>query len=271
MNTTIFTVAYDKDLEFLKYNLKSINKFCEGFYKNIVLLDNNNSERTADYLEKIGQPYFIDDEASLVNKGYVRQQYIKLIADRYMPENCDFICHVDCDGIFINQQCASDYFKNGKPIILKNSYKNIYNILRRKREPKRAERDVAAFNVWQETTSAFVGFDVEYEYMQLNPFIYPIGVQTRVREYLEKIHSKPLIDIIKNQDILSEYNIIGAYCEKFEKEKFHWVDREDQEDFSELVKKRRSLFGQYSNRELDQPDRYVDLSKKNNIISNLFD
>ena len=272
MNTTIFTVAYDNDLEFLKYNLKSINKFCEGYHKNIVLLDDhyNDCKETIDYLEEIGQVYFINNEAQLIEKGYVRQQYIKLIADKYMPEKCDFICHVDCDGIFIKKQRPSDYFENGKPIILKYSYSNIYEKLREKREPERAEKDVMAFNVWQKTTSKLMGFDVEYEYMQSNPFIYPIEVQKRVREYLEKIHSKPLIDIIKNEHIISEFNIIGAYCEKFEKEKFYWIERDGNKEFKDLVKKRRSLFGQYSNRKLEQPERYVDLSKKNNIISSLF-
>mgnify|MGYP002635057661 CR=1 FL=1 len=268
MKTTIFTVAYDNDLQFLKYNLKSIKKFCEGYHKNIVLLDDhyNDCKETIDYLEEIGQPYFIDNEAKFIKKGYVRQQYIKFQADKYMPENCDYVCWVDCDNIFTKKHTPDVYFNNEKPVILKYSYKNIYKKLREKREPERAERDVAAFNVWQETTSELIGFDVQYEYMQSMPFVYPTATQKRFREYLEDLHKMSLLDIMKDRDIMADANVIGAYCERYEKDKFHFIDRNNENEFKEFIQKRRSFFDHYSNREFGQPERYIDLSKEDNIL-----
>ena len=162
MNVSIITVAYDKDLEFLKYNLKSINKFCKGFYKNIVVIDNHNNdcEKTESYLREIGQPYFVNKEAKFVKSGYVRQQYIKFMADKYMPENCDYIAWVDCDNIFIKNQPPEVYFKNSLPIMVKCKYEDIQNKLKELPKERRIN-DQKAYKVWQETTSELVGFHVE--------------------------------------------------------------------------------------------------------------
>jgi hypothetical protein len=270
MKVTIFTVAYDNDLEFLKYNLKSIDKFCKGYHKNIVLLDRDNScSKTIEYLDSINQPYFVDVHAAQIKNGYVRQQYIKFKADEYMPEGCEYICWVDSDNIFTKKHTPDVYFNNEKPVILKNSYKNIYKKLREEREPERAERDLAAFNVWQETTSELVGFDVQYEYMQSMPFVYPMETQKRFRDYLENLHGMSLLKLIKNQTIMADANVIGAYCERYEKDKFHFIDRNNENEFKEFIQKRRSFFAHYSSRKEGQPERYVDLSKEENILSKL--
>jgi hypothetical protein len=271
VNTSIITIAYDKDLEFLKYNLRSIKKFCKGYINNIVIVDDHNEDcqKTIKYLKKINQPYYIDVEAKIVENGYVRQQYIKFQADKYVPNDCDFICHVDCDSLFKREHDPEVYFKNGKPIILKSSYKSIYERLKKRRSPKKARKDIKALKKWKETTSELVGFNVDYEYMQAMPFVYPVETQKRAREYLEKIHSKSLIDIIKNKKIISEFNILGAYCDKFEKENFFFMDRDECESFKDFIKKRRSFFAQYSSRKISQPERYVDLSEKDNILDKI--
>jgi len=271
MKVTIFTVSYDNDLEFLKYNLKSIRKFCKGYHKNIVLLDGGDScSKTIAYLDSIDQPYFIDTEAVQIKNGYVRQQYIKFKADQYMPESCEYISWVDSDNIFTKKHSPEVYFKDDKPIILKQKYKDIYKKIKN-RKGEESERDINAFRVWQETTSKLIGFEVEYEYMQSMPFVYPVETQKRFRNYLEDLHSMSLLDLIKNQPIMADANVIGAYCEKFEKERFHWVDGTEDEFFNKFIKKRRSFFNHYSSRKYEQPERYIDLSKKDNVVSKIVD
>ena len=70
MKTSIVTITYDKDLEFLKYNLKSIQKFCHGYHENIVVIDDHENDcvETQKYLETIGQKYFINKEAKKIKK-----------------------------------------------------------------------------------------------------------------------------------------------------------------------------------------------------------
>ena len=80
MKTSIITITYDKELEYLKYNLKSIQKFCHGYHENIVVIDDHENDcvETQKYLESIDQKYFINSEAKKIKQGYIRQQYIKL-------------------------------------------------------------------------------------------------------------------------------------------------------------------------------------------------
>lgn len=267
MKVTIFTVSYDDDLEFLKYNLKSIKKFCMGYHKNIVLIDdmNNSCKKTKEYLIEIGQPFFVDKEARKVKRGYVRQQYIKFMSDKYMPEGCEYICWVDSDNIFAKKHCPDVYFKKNKPIILKQKYKDIYRKIKNRRGEE-SERDINAFRVWQETTSKLIGFEVEYEYMQSMPFVYPLETLKRFREYLERLHGKNLLEIMKNIDIMADANLIGAYCEKFEKDLFYWIDGHHDPAFKKFIVERRDFYQHYSSRKKEQPHRYVDLNEENNII-----
>ena len=65
---------------------------------------------------------------------------------------------------------------------------------------------------------------------------------------------------------MADANVIGAYCERYEKDKFHFTDRNNENEFKEFIQKRRSFFDHYSNREFGQPERYIDLSKEDNIL-----
>src|SRR6056300_1613837 len=101
MKISIVTITYDKDLEFLKYNLKSIQKFCHGYHENIVVIDDheNDCSQTQKYLESIGQKYFINKEAKKIKKGYVRQQYMGYYMDNYLDSSTDYVCCLDSDNI----------------------------------------------------------------------------------------------------------------------------------------------------------------------------
>jgi hypothetical protein len=123
MKTSIVTITYDKDLEFLKYNLKSIQKFCKGYHDNVVIIDNHENDcvETQKYLDSVGQKYFVNKEAKQVKKGYVRQQYIKLLSDLYVPSDTDYICHIDADSIFKKEHTPNRFFRNNKPILIKKN------------------------------------------------------------------------------------------------------------------------------------------------------
>ena len=119
MKTSIITVTYDNDLEFLKYNLKSIQKFCKDYHENIVVIDDHENDcvKTQQYLESIDQKYFINSKAKEIKNGYIRQQYIKLFSEQYVSSDVDYICHVDADNIFIEHHTPDVYFKNNLPIL----------------------------------------------------------------------------------------------------------------------------------------------------------
>ena len=256
MKTSIITVTYDKDLEFLKYNLKSIKKFCKGYHENIVVIDDHENDcvETQRYLDSIGQKYFINREAKFIKHGYVRQQYIKLHSHLYVSPASDYICHVDSDSIFTKENKPGEvYFSNNRPIMLMSRWENL---------PEK-------FHIWIEPTADILKFRPVHEYMRVMPLVYPVHVHEGVKNYLEKLHGMSLLDLLRDRDIISEFNVIGAYIYKYHKDKFHWVD--EVLNSKEHVDYRNHLpCVQYSNRPEAQPHRYVDLSHPDNPISQLF-
>jgi len=81
MKISILTVGFDRDLEYLKCNLKSIKKFCQGYHENVVVIDDhaNDCEQTQQYIESIGQKYFINTEAKKIKESYIRQQAKRML------------------------------------------------------------------------------------------------------------------------------------------------------------------------------------------------
>lgn len=272
-NITILTVTYDKDLPYLKYNLKSIEKFCNNYFANIVIVDDHEDDcvETVKYLEEIGQPYVVDTDAKHVRRGYVRQQYMKLLADKHAPAGTEYISHVDSDSIFLQPHDTDLFFIDGKPMLLYSDYQTIYDHIRETRPPEMATRDIKAFQVWQELTSRFVKQPMDLEYMATMPLVYPIEIHRLVREKLEDLHEMSLLNLLKDEPIISEFNLIGAVSDLYFKDYFSWVDKNKDPYFETFIKQIHSIYGHYSSREKEQPLRYVDLSCPDNPISRAID
>mgnify|MGYP003683521627 FL=1 len=265
MKTSIITITYDKDLEYLKYNLKSIKKFCKGYHDNVVIIDDHENDcvETQRYLDSIEQKYFINKEAKQIKKGYVRQQYMKLLGDMYVPNDTDYICHIDSDSIFKKQHTPDRFFRNNKPILVKNNYSKLLPHLQKIGHPTEGVKR------WQDTTSKILNFNVEFEFMFRMPLVYPKNLSKLVRKYIEGINeSAPLVDVLKDLPIMSEYNVMGAYAHQFTHEDFFWIDRWENPELA-VETNYDDIFGHYSSRAIDQPDRYVDLSVKGNELDRI--
>ena len=250
LKTSILIVTYDKDLEFLKYSLKSISKFCRLYNEVVVVIDDHENDcvETKKYLESIGQKYFINKEAKHITRGYIRQQYIKLYSEKYFDEKTDFVCHLDSDNIFNELNSPDVFFKGCKPVIGMQKWAEMPN------------------NNFEESTNKTVGFDVDYNFMRRMPLVYPRCIFKELREFIISSHGD-ITTFLNSMKKFSEYNVIGAYCYKFHKDSFYWVDVvEDEKEWNKFA----VPCVQYSNREKSQPYRYVDISKKGNAIEQIF-
>jgi len=250
MKTSIITVTYDKDLEFLKYNLKSIKKFCQGYHENIIVIDDHNNDctKTRKYLDSIEQKYIVNNEAKHLPIGYIRQQYMKYFMDDYLG-SIDYVCSVDSDNIFNGNNEPSCFFNNGLPVIGMQKWSDM------------------KCHSFRQCANKTLGFDVPYNFMRRMPLVYPLWLFKEVRDYIEKEHSQSFLSYFRNLKHTSEYNILGAYAYKFHRDSFYWVDViDDKEEWKSLA----VPCTQYSNRKKGQPHRYVDLSKKDNVIQQIF-
>jgi hypothetical protein len=269
ISTSIITVAYDKDLEFLKYNLKSIDKFCRGYVNNVIVIDDHEQDcdNTLKYLKSVDQEHYVDIRAKKIKHGYVRQQWMKLFSDKYVPKQAEFILHIDSDSIFSEGHSPDIWFKDGKPIMLRTSYAKIFD------RTLKMGRSIKGIQQWQTLTSEALGFNVNYEYMRGMPLVYPKRLFNEVRRHIARTHGCSLLDYLKDKPTISEYNILGAYAYKYMRDAFYWITEDDNaKEYVDYVHNIKHKYMQhYSSRKKQQPLRYIDLSDPDNPLSNLLD
>lgn len=139
--------------------------------------------------------------------GYVDQQYTKLRANLFVPEDTTHVVHIDSDCILMGK--LSDLFVDEKPLMLKTPWEMI---------------DAQA-SVWRGITAQRIGFDPPFEYMRRMPLIYPISIYSAISDYLfSRLGPWEQWFPTINGRKLSEFNLLGAYADRFMGEQFHWIN-----------------------------------------------
>lgn len=189
MNVDIFIRTYSGDIPWLNYCLKSIYKFGSG-YRNVIVCIPEGQEHYVAHLTSeivVTCPIYTDD--------YVGQQITKLNSFKYT--DADYMLFTDSDCIFTEDFNVQDYFKDGKPIIVKESYESI-----------KEHKDAYAR---KSTIEMYMREPVEFEYMRRQPFLYRRDTLIELSKFYT-----PEEDDRK----LSEFNLIGAYCDSYEHDKY---------------------------------------------------
>lgn len=216
-NFHLVTISYDRDLEWLKYCICSIDRFCKGYSGHTILLDNHKKDciKTKSFLKTIKQ---INTQivygAEGIEHGYVRQQYMKFLCDLYVPRETDWIIHIDSDSVFFEYHTPEIYFdKNeNKPIMLMTTYEE----LKKHGVP------------WQSITEEFMQDTVRYEFMRRMPLIYPKWIFKEIRNWIETTHKQTIGSYLSRMQTFSEYNAIGAYLYKYHRDEYLWIDTRTQ-------------------------------------------
>lgn len=193
----IFYKTYHQDKKWLEYSLRSLTKFVTG-YNNIVILVPINDKR---YFESIVLP----ERATIqyvkeYGTGYLFQQVCKIQAHKYCSS--EFILCSDSDLIFDHPINLQDFIADGKPEILYTSYDKVGDAI-----------------CWKEPTETFIKEPQEFEWMRRNALIYHRSTLEAIEKYEPNLEY-----IIMNSVRFSEYNAIGAYAWKYEREKYNFVN-----------------------------------------------
>jgi|688.fasta_scaffold37157_11 hypothetical protein len=187
--------TYNKDRDWLVYCLKSIKKHNPELGLTVVAPEGHDVGCPATHVPPVHQD------------GYVDQQHTKLRAIAYVPEDATHVIHIDSDCIVIGN--LMDLFIDGKPIMLKTPWHLL-------------DKDALA---WHGVTQHYLGFSPEHEYMRRMPLIYPSRIYNDLTIYLEERHGfmSEWFHKIDGRR-LSEFNLLGAYADRFMPEEFHWID-----------------------------------------------
>jgi hypothetical protein len=262
--TSLVTISFDLDLEYLKYSIQSVRRFCKQYYDYVIILDDhhNDCEKCMSYLDSIGQPFHVNSEAKYIKHGYVRQQYMKFTCTRYIQDT-EYVCFVDSDSIFTKDHTPSIYYdSNNKPYMLHANYEKFVESC--KQHPD--QPDPVSILEWQRLTSNALGIQAKNEYMQLMPLLYSPTLIKQTVDHMEKIHKCSLIEYLSSKPTISEFNILGAYAHHVQPESYHWLDRWDPEQSVFYIQQIRDIFIQGSRKNTPQ---HVDLSDPNNKFNTI--
>lgn len=184
----IMVVSYKKEIEFLKYCLKAIDKYASGFCEVVVCVPEQ-ERGSFDWIRRARVVYFEEQPG----KGMLSHMIMKCRADEICP-TANAIVHLDSDTMLWQNCTPVDFTPNGKCVMVRERYADIKN-------PNRL--------LWQKNVERALGFKPEYETMVRQGNCYPRAVYGVMRSMVEKFTKQPF-----DQYVLSGQNQFPqSFCE----------------------------------------------------------
>lgn len=208
----IFVVSCEKDIEFLRYCLKSLQMFAAGF-SGITLAVPTAQKQLFGWVQGgIGGVKIITfDEQP--GKGHLGQLIMKSRADELCP-HADAILFVDSDCMAWRPFSPDDFLPENKPRMVRELYEECgkYNSHRLN---------------WKKTVTAATGLNPSYEGMTAHPQVHLAAVLKRTRELVEKHTGKSFDDyVLSGQNTFpqtyAEWPTIAAVVEKEYAHHYHF-------------------------------------------------
>lgn len=218
----IMIVTCKRDLEFLHYLLRSIDKYATGF-GGVTLVAPEQDRRQFAFAEK-------RDGMKLVGfneregKGMLHHEIMICRGDEICRE-AGTILHLDADLLFWRHVTPVDYLPGGKCLCVRERYEWIAP-----RNPNRL--------IWRDCVRAAVGITPEWETMTRHPQIYPRALYGRVRHLVEQHTGMGFDDFVFSRENgfpqgFAEHPLMGAVAIRDMPERFHFVDYDHDQDARE--------------------------------------
>jgi len=193
----IFYKSYRADFDWLYHSLRSLKANVTG-YNNVIILIPEADRSIFDTRQLPDRTliHYVKEYGS----GYLYQQACKIQGHKY--SNANFIMFSDSDLIFDHPIDLQTFISDGKPEILYTSYDKVGDAI-----------------CWKHPTETFIKEPQEFEFMRRNALIYHRSTLEAINQYALNLEYD-----IMNSERFSEYNAIGAYAFKYEREKYNFVN-----------------------------------------------
>jgi hypothetical protein len=194
-----FVKTCARDLEWLGYLLRSLALFdpeapvrviCDGTEATVMSSWTTGTLRSSP-LHTFETSAHLWPEALQIANPYIRQQYVKLTADRAYPEGLHI--QIDSDCFMLRPPAPGDFERNGRPVWFREPYDRLPGV------------------PWRAPTEAALGWPVADEFMRRCALPVSAAVLRAVREHIEIRAGMPLVDYLAAVRTFSEYNVIGAW------------------------------------------------------------
>ncbi len=212
MKTEILIATWSKDIEYLKFNLRSIQKFASGFEGTTLLVAQQETPLFDPIASEFGCRVATYDRVADAARWHLQHQAEKCRADIHCPE-ADLILFTDSDCVFTEAVTPEDYLVDGRPVLLMEEFSRLTG------------------NPWKPTVDAALGIDAKYELMRRHPAVHWRAMFMPFRAKVEMIHKKLFEDYVTGTKPnfpwgYSEFVSLGAYVHDSAiwSEKYHFID-----------------------------------------------
>lgn len=209
MNTSIFIRTCKKDIEWIPYCLAAIKKYCTGFADVTLVIPARDQACAAGLGARVAPApqYPGTSPATGLPNDHIGQVVDKLEATKYVSG--DFIVFIDSDVLVTRPISPQDLMLGSRPCIYKAPYTHPAMIHARH---------------WKAATEKVMGEPVEYEYMRRFPFAYWRDTITNFQRWFIPRHGSIKKFVFAQRGGFSEFNVLGAWVDKYEHDKYAFLD-----------------------------------------------
>lgn len=194
----IFIVSYAPDIPYLRYNLKSIEKFCTGFSGVTVLAPRQHKDEFEALESEFKFRLVLYTAPSDKRKWHIAHQLQKCYADKWCP-GAEYVLHTDSDCVFTRETTPADFFAVGwKPILCIEPFTRI------------------GANPWKPVIDAALKIDSVHETMRRHGAIHPVDIYQKFRDCMTRIHGQKFDKwwMVQKADYpwgVTEFNFLGNF------------------------------------------------------------
>ena len=180
----IYIKTHERDAPYHVECMRSIDKYCTGFRKTVVVHGEH-------------------------PRGYLAQQSSKMHADQHT--DADFILVTDSDTLFTCPITPETYMVGDKSIWLHTPFDT-------------AMREDKNVKCWIDVMWEFFGHEPKHEMMRRQPFMVPAWALKALREFCVERHGQSLHDYIMSKRAFTEWNVLGMFMWEHFHDRIHWID-----------------------------------------------
>ena len=228
--TEIMIVTYRKDFPWLMYCLRSMQRFCKGFSRVLILVPHSDLDLLFQTMakEKVDNPALllhVRGYYEIEGKGMVQHMAMMAKADQFVLHDTKYVLHCDADCIFKMPTTPEHYFWNDKPYQIIRTWDSLTT-----EDPRNPGSKVVSDCLqWRTPTAAQLGFDSPWYTMCMNTAVFPIEFYKRYRDHIENVHKRSFEEVIlagRNEfpQTSMDWTAMGAYAERHMHDSFTWFD-----------------------------------------------
>lgn len=215
MKVSIHCVTVGKHFPYLKYMLRSVEKFASGFVEVVILcptVDRGEMEMMQrQYHGSI--PLWVHYGDEWPGKGMLWHEYMVMCAEQHCRG--DAILHMDSDHVFTEPAMPVDYFDGDKPVLIYHDFESLI-------------KEQGNLKNWQDNGERAFGFRDEFEFMRRAPLVHIREVYPVSRREIEEHVRQPLdlfVRACRNTfpQTFCEYQSLGTTAWRKFHDRYKWL------------------------------------------------